>query len=139
MAYFIDEHYLQGKWWKEKLFWLIQSINIMYPNMGNVIVVPTTKRMEITIGIQVCLISRINFDYKKNSGKLFLQIQNINIICPNVENMVVVPITKGMEIIMSIQVCLISWMNFGYKENVGKKNFSCKSKESISCSPMWIT
>ena len=26
------EHYLQGKWQKEKLFLQIQSINIMYPN-----------------------------------------------------------------------------------------------------------
>ena len=34
---------------------------------------------------------------------------------------------------MSIQVCLISWMNFDYEENGGKKHFSCKSKALISC------
>ena len=28
-----------------------------------------------------------------------------------------------MEIIMSIQVCLISWMTINYKENGGKKSF----------------
>ena len=28
-----------------------------------------TKRMEIVIGIQVCLISWINIDYKENGGK----------------------------------------------------------------------
>ena len=42
---------------------------------------------------------------------------------PIVENMIIVPITKTMEIITSIQVCLISRINFGYKENDGKKAF----------------
>ena len=37
--------------------------------------------------------------------------------------MIVVPITKRMEFIMSLQVCLISWMNFDYKENGEKKAF----------------
>ena len=68
--------------------------------------------------------------------KLFLQIKSINIMYPNKENMIVVPITKRMEIIMSIQVCLISQINFDYKENGGKKSFSCKSKAIISCIPM---
>ena len=45
---------------------------------------------------------------------------------PNEVNIVVLPITKELEIIKSIQVCLISWMNFGFKENGGKKSFSCK-------------
>ena len=47
--------------------------------------------------------------------------------------MIVMPITKGMEIIMSIQVCLISWTNINFKENGGKKSFSCKSKASMLC------
>ena len=38
---------------------------------------------------------------------LFLQIQSIYIVYPNVENMIIVPITKTMEIITSIQVYLI--------------------------------
>ena len=68
-----------------------------------------TKRMEIIMSIQVGLISGMNFDYKKNGGKkVFLQIQSINIMYPNLENMIVVPIRRGMVIIMSIQVCLIS-------------------------------
>ena len=37
---------------------------------------------------------------------------------PSVENRIVVPITKIIEIITSIQVCRISWMNNAYKENV---------------------
>ena len=54
-------------------------------------------------------------------GKLFLLIQSINNVYTNVENMIVVLITKRMEIIMNIQLCLISQMNFDYKENAGKK------------------
>ena len=46
------------------------------------------------------------------------------------ENIVVVPITKRMVIIISIQVCLFSRMNFNYKEDGGKKSFSFKSKAS---------
>ena len=40
---------------------------------------------------------------------------------PNEENIIVMPILKRMEIIMSIQVYLISRMNFDYEENDGKK------------------
>ena len=71
--------------------------------------------------------------------KLFLQIKGINIMYPNVEYMIVVPITKRMEVIMGIQVYPISGMNFNYKENGGKKSFSCKSKASISSFPMGRT
>ena len=39
---------------------------------------------------------------------------------PNVENMIVVPIRKRMEIIISIKVCPILWVNINYKE---KKSF----------------
>ena len=68
---------------------------------------------------------------------LFLQIQSINIMYPTEENMIVAPITKRMEIIASIQVYLVSRMNFDYKENGGKKSFSSKSKSSISWVPIW--
>ena len=54
---------------ERKLFLQIQSINIMYSNEENIIVMPITKRMDITMSIQVCLISRMNFDYEKNGGK----------------------------------------------------------------------
>ena len=39
---------------------------------------------------------------------------------PNMENMIVVPITKRIEIIMIIHVRLISWMNTNYGENGGR-------------------
>ena len=58
LTYFTDERYLQVKWWKEKPFLQIQSINITYPNVKNMIVVPITKRMEINKSVQVCPISR---------------------------------------------------------------------------------
>ena len=42
--------------------------------------------------------------------------------------MIVAVVTKRMEITMSIQVCLISWMNFDYKENGGNKAFPANPK-----------
>ena len=42
----------------------------MNPNVESMIVAPITKRMEIIIGIQVHLISQINFDYKEIGGKI---------------------------------------------------------------------
>ena len=161
----------------------------MYPNAVNLIVVPMTKRIEIIMCIHICLILRMNFDYRKMverklflqiwtiniiypnvenkmvlitkrmeiimrpkfvsflewsfirrkmvERKLFLQIRSINMVYPNVENLIVVPITKRIEIIKCIHVCLISRMNFDYTKNGWKKSFSCKSKASISCIPMW--
>ena len=53
---------------ERKLVLQIQSINIVYPIMENIISMPITKRMEMVMGIQVCLISRMNFDYKENGG-----------------------------------------------------------------------
>ena len=98
------------------------------------IVVPITKKMEIVMSIQVCLISRMNFGYTKNGGKKAFPINpkhqhrvshcgehdcNANI--------------KRMEIVMGIQVCLILEINFNCKENGEKKSFSCQIKASISC------
>ena len=45
-----------------------------------------------------------------------------------------VPIIKILEITMSIQVCLISWMNINCNENSGKKGFSCKPKHQYRVS-----
>ena len=42
---------------------------------------------------------------------------------PIMENMIAKPIIKRMEIVMGIHACLISWMNFDYKENGRKKAF----------------
>ena len=85
LTYFTNEYLFQGKWWKEKLVLQIQSINVMYHI---------------------------------------------------VENVIVVSITNSVKIIISIQICLISWMNINYKEKGGKKIFSYESKASISCIPM---
>ena len=53
---------------------------------------------------------------------------------PNVENKIVVPITKGIEIIMSIQVCLNSQKNFDFKENGGMKAFLANPKPQYQIS-----
>ena len=47
---------------------------------------------------------------------------------PNEENIIVAPITKGVEIITSVLLCLISSMNIYYKENGGKKAFFANLK-----------
>ena len=60
--------------------------------------------------------------------RLFLGIQSINFVYPNMENMIVVPITKIMEIVMSIHVHLISRMNFNYTESGVKKAFFANPK-----------
>ena len=39
------------------------------------------------------------------------------------ENMIAMPITKRIVIVVGFQVCLISLMNFDYKENGRKKDF----------------
>ena len=64
---------------------------------------------------------------KMGEKKAFFANQSVNMVFPNVENMIVVP--------MTVQVCLISRINFDYKENGQKKSFSSKSKASISCIP----
>ena len=66
--------------------------------------------------------------------KLLLQIQSINIIYPNKENMIVMPITKRMDIVVGIQVCLFSWMNIDYKENGGKKALLANPKHQYRVS-----
>ena len=49
---------------KRKAFPANSKHQIMYPNVENMIVVPIMKIMEIIMTIQVCLISRININYK---------------------------------------------------------------------------
>ena len=65
---------------------------------------------------------------------LFLQIKSINIVHPNEVNMIVVPITRRMEIITSIQVELISRMNFDYEENGRRKALLANEKHQYHVS-----
>ena len=71
---------------------------------------------------------------KMAERKLFLQIESINIMYPNVKNIIVVPITKRIEIIMSLQVCLISQINFYYEENGGKNDLLPNQKHQYRVS-----
>ena len=41
---------------------------------------------------------------------------------------------KRMEIVMSIQVCLISWVSFDYEENGGKKALLANPKHQYHIS-----
>ena len=66
--------------------------------------------------------------------KLFLQIQSINIMYPSEENIIIVPITRTIEIIMSIQLCLFLWITINYKENGGKKSFLANPKHQYRVS-----
>ena len=86
----------------------IQSINIMYPNDQNMIVVPITKRIEIIMSIQVCLISKMNFGYKEYGGKkAFLVNRKHQHRLSQQGEHDCSAYNKKMEIIISIQVCLI--------------------------------
>ena len=78
----------------------------------------------------------MNFDYKDNGGKKSFSCQNqwINIVYLNVDDMIVVPKAKTMEIIMSIQVSIISWIAINYKENGGKKCFLANPKHQYHVS-----
>ena len=50
------------------------------------------------MGIQVCLISWMNIDYKENGAKKSFSCQiEVNIVYPNKVNMIVMPLTKKME------------------------------------------
>ena len=67
------------------------------------------ERIEIIKVSKLASFHRGTLITRKMVGKkFFLQIQSINIMCPNKENMIVMPITKRMEIIMNTYVCLIS-------------------------------
>ena len=61
-----------------------------------------------------------------------MQIQNINIMYPNVENMIVVPNHKKIGDYYENPSLT---KNFYYKENDENKTFSCQTKASISCIP----
>ena len=63
--------------------------------------------------------------------KLFLLIPSVNIMYPNEENMISMPITKTMEIVTGIQ---ISWMKFHYEENGEKKAFPANPKHQFRVS-----
>ena len=53
---------------------------------------------------------------------------------PNGENMIVVPMMKRVEIIMSIKVCGISQINFNYKKMVERNAFPANQKHQYHVS-----
>ena len=66
--------------------------------------------------------------------KDFVANPNFNIVHPNAENMIIVPIRKSMEVIMSIQVCHISLININYTKKGGKNSFLINLKHQYRVS-----
>ena len=78
----------------------------------------------------------MNITYKENGGKKsFACKSKASISSSQCGKHDCSPNNKRMDIIMSIQVCLISLININYKENGGKKSFSSECKASISHIP----
>ena len=101
------------------------------------IVEPKTKRMEAIMSIQVCLIWWMNFIIRKIvERKAFLASPKHQYHASQWGEHDCNATKKRMDAITSIQVCFISWVNINYKENEGKKSFSCKTKASISFIPI---
>ena len=81
--------------------------------------------MEIVTSIHICLISQMNFDSKGNSWKKSFSLETKALIsCILMQTMCLRrPIRKRMEIVTSINVYLISWMNFDLRKMVRRKLF----------------
>ena len=72
------------KWWEEKLFLWIQSIDVIYPNEENRFMVPNYEKKEIIMWLRVCRNLKISFNSKKwQKEKLFLWNQSTNFIYHN--------------------------------------------------------
>ena len=91
---------------ERKAFLPNQNVNIVYPNKKTMIVVPNNKKngdfyeyLSLSQFMEEHLITG-----EVVEGKLFLKIQSIHILYPNVEKMIVVPNHKKNEIVMIIQV-----------------------------------
>ena len=79
----------------------IQSISILCRDKKNMIVVPTTERMETIMSIEVCLIPRININYKENGGKENFSCKSKALISciPTRRAWLKCPITRRMKIL----------------------------------------
>ena len=121
----------------EKPFLQIQSISIMYPNKGNMIVAPITKTKEIITSIQVCLVSQVNINFKEMVEKqaFLANPKHQNHVSQKGEHDCSTH-NKMNGDYYEYSRFLISRININYKENGGKKSLSSKSKASLSCIPM---
>ena len=100
------------------------SIDIVYPNEKKMFMVPNHEKNGDYEEYTSLSHFTMNFNYTKNGKKkLFFPNQSINIMYPNDRNMIGVPITKGMGIVKSIQVCPISRRTLIIRKMVEKKAF----------------
>ena len=108
----------------------------MQPNMENMIVAPITKGIEIITSIKSLphFMNQPWLQGKQWKEKLFLQIQSFNIMYPNIKNKIVVPTTKGMKIITSIEDCLIHGWTLVTRKMVERKAFLANPKHQYRVS-----
>ena len=133
----MDELWFMENGAKKKLFLQNQSINIMYLNVENMVVVSNHKK---------------NGDYYENASltyftnelwlhenlkkqKLFLQLLSLNIIYPNGEHMIVVPIKKEWRLLWVSKFMSFHGWTLTTRKMVERKD-SYASKASILCIPM---
>ena len=81
------------KWLEDKHFLQNQSVNVIYPNEQNkLIMVPNHENEGVITWISICPNWKKNFDSKKwSEEKLFLWNQSINVIYPNEKNEFIIP------------------------------------------------
>ena len=125
---------------EKKLFLEIWSINILYPNMENMIVVPNHKKEHgLLWESRFHLFHKWTMIIRKMVEKPFLSNPKHQYhVSQYGEHDYSVQSQKNIDYYGN-QVWCIWWRNFDYKENGRKESFSCKYKASISWIPMWRT
>ena len=120
---------------ERKAFLANPSINIVSLIVENMIAKQITKRTEIVMGIQVCLISLMNFDYKEIGGKrAFLTNQKHQYHVSQCENKIVMPITKEWSLLwLSKFVSFLEW-TFIKRKMVERKAFLANPKHKYRVS-----
>ena len=132
LSYLMTELWFYCKWGKEKLFLPNQESYMCIPMKRTCLSRAITQRMKIITRFHICFIWKTSFDYIKNREKSFSYKTKASISCTLIKRTYIGKITKRMEIITRIHVCLFWCLNLDSKENGGKKSFSCKTQASIS-------
>ena len=120
-----------------KLFLWNQSINFIYPNEKNELMVPKHERKKIIISIRACPSWHRNFDSKMVRSEVILMKPKYQFIYPNKENALWCSIMKRKEIITWICTYLNWHMNFNSKKWWGKKFFGINSFVLMRRMSLW--
>ena len=132
-----NELWFYEKIWKEKFFFWNQSINIVYPNEEKVFLWPNHEKKHTIIRINVFLLRRRNFNFKKMvEGKAFLLSSNVNVIYPNKDNVFTVP-NHEKKRDYYLHPCISELMDkFWFQKTSGKERFCDEAKVSVSFIPI---